>query len=132
MKLIKLLLVAVCMSVPFTASAQSNEELNKKIEKLSKIIEAQQKQIDSLKGSSSEAISDIVKKEVEAALKKGGSGSSLLKLGKAESLKISGDVRIRYEARDRESSGSKNSRDRFRQRVRVGFSWELKNNWSIG
>ena len=48
-------------------------------------------------------------------------------------LKISGDVRVRYESRTGElPSGDENTRNRFRYRFRTSLAGKLVNNWAFG
>jgi len=47
-------------------------------------------------------------------------------------LKISGDVRIRYEGRSGEVAGDELSRDRMRYRLRAGLAGKMAHNWNWG
>ena len=47
-------------------------------------------------------------------------------------LKISGDVRVRYEGRSGEVAGDELSRNRFRYRLRAGLAGKMVNNWNWG
>jgi hypothetical protein len=138
-------------------AGDSNEEILQMLKQLQATVEAQQGEINALKtqlkqqqthpvSSNREIVSEIVREEVEtavdmavderietgsfAALKQAG---DVLKLGKAEGLELKGDIRLRYERREKGFNGSKDDagRDRFRQRVRVGLKWSNEN-WNAG
>ena len=47
-------------------------------------------------------------------------------------LRLSGDVRVRYEGRSGEVAGDELSRDRMRYRLRVGLAGKMTHNWNWG
>ncbi|MEN9361462.1 MAG: hypothetical protein RL095_2997 [Verrucomicrobiota bacterium] len=130
-------------------SANADEATDKQLQELKDIVakqqaqlEAMNKQIKEQEASSKEAIAQYVKTEVDNAMKK---QSSLLVLGKhVSSLKFSGDLRLRYQHEDFKDDtaftqkdtgikGKEISRDRFRQRLRIGMNWESKDeHWEVG
>jgi hypothetical protein len=52
--------------------------------------------------------------------------------GPMNELRISGDVRIRYEGREGKVAGDTLSRDRMRYRLRAGLAGKMANNWNWG
>jgi hypothetical protein len=142
----------LCAVVPVAVSAGdlTNAEILKRIEEMQTQIRQQQVVIDRLKGqldrdkaASDEAVTEIVRKEVDAAVEKGLAQvkqGPTLSLGKnIDGLKLKGDLRLRYERREEtndEKSGSdkeKREKDRFRTRFRLGFVWNNSTEeWEIG
>lgn len=47
-------------------------------------------------------------------------------------VRLTGDLRVRYEYDERVNNGVKQERDRFRPRFRLGGRWQGKENWEIG
>lgn len=105
------------------------------VSELKKILLDQQKQLDSLQNKinrmetlHTESLTHYVKNEVDRAFEE--KNSNLLQLNaNIENLSIKGDLRIRYEAVKKDSG---TSRDRFRQRFRLGFIWKTNEDWEIG
>ncbi len=82
-------------------------------------------------------INDQEGEELRAELVKDFATSSAGKLnlsGPLTELKISGDVRARYESRTGKIAvtGDHSERDRYRYRFRTGLSGKLVNNWAFG
>jgi len=99
---------------------QQLQELRTQIEALQKKLNDTQTQIDKLAAAA-------------PAGKAGGAG--LLTLGPATGLKLSGDLRLRYEAQSRNDENDANERrERLRTRFRLGFDWTTAeaDGWTIG
>ena len=138
----------VALVLGLTLSAAADEATNKQIQELKDIVTKQQAQLESMnkqikdqESTSKEAIAQYVRTEVDNAMKK--QQGNLLVLGKhISSLKFSGDLRLRYQHEDFKDDtaftqsgikGKEVSRDRFRQRLRIGMNWESKDeHWEVG
>ncbi|RMD75342.1 MAG: hypothetical protein D6820_14875 [Lentisphaerae bacterium] len=72
----------------------------------------------------------VLENEVQQ-LKKGGGGAGGLQLPNAESLKLTGDLRLRYEHGKRDNGGVSETRNRFRTRFRLGLTWQPGEDWEI-
>ncbi len=72
-----------------------------------------------------------LKQVAEEVVKEAGAGIKISK--HIDSLKIKGDLRLRYERRDRDkATGDDDSRDRMRTRFRIGGVWVNKDeNWEV-
>ncbi|MEN9361461.1 MAG: hypothetical protein RL095_2996 [Verrucomicrobiota bacterium] len=137
----KTIVTALSLSLAFAANADEASDLKEMKEILAKQqaqIETLNKQIKEQETANKEAVAQYVKTEVDNAMK---SQKSLLGLGKhISALKFSGDLRLRYQREnDFSEDGSKavaagqHSRDRFRQRLRIGMEWTSKDeNWTVG
>ena len=111
------------------AMADDAADVKELLLKQQKQIEALQKKVEKQETVHNEALTHYIKNEIDRALE--AKGGNLLTLGGShvENLKIKGDLRVRYEAREDESG---NTRDRFRQRFRLGFTWKTNEGWEIG
>ncbi|MCX5870352.1 MAG: putative porin [Deltaproteobacteria bacterium] len=132
-----------CLYLPASAMAgghQSNDEILRQLKELQSIVSSQQAEIDMLKGQKvvPGAELDSLKTKVtaqqehiDAIEKKKGfvvSGNEFI-----DQVKLNGDLRIRYEIRDKNYKvGDDTSRERFRSRVRLGGVWDNKEeNWQV-
>ncbi|NQZ56585.1 MAG: putative porin, partial [Lentisphaeraceae bacterium] len=93
-------------------------------------IAALSKKVNKQQAIFNEELTHYIKNEINAALKDH-KGGSLLTLGGShiKGLKVKGDLRLRYENREYNGKVSKN---RFRQRLRLGFTWKTNEGWEIG
>lgn len=137
----KTIVTALSLGFVFAAHADDASDLKE----LKEIVAKQQAQLETLNKqvkeqdtSNKEAVAQYVQTEVANQMK---AQKSLLSLGKhISSLKIGGDLRLRYQREnDFSENGSKavtpgqHSRDRFRQRLRIGMEWTSKDeNWTVG
>ncbi len=126
--------LGVFLVLPAAMASASDEQLARDLELLRNKVAAQQEHIDALEG--------------KLEKKSGGSGANEGKQEKKsegqvvlgnefiDQLKLKGDLRVRYEARDidyKDGKGSDYSRERWRTRFRVGGVWENKaENWQVG
>ncbi len=58
-------------------------------------------------------------------------GQGLDLKGLAEELELKGDLRVRYERRDRDATPDNEVRDRMRTRFRLGMSFKTANGWDV-
>ena len=112
-----------------TPAIAEDAELKELLMKQQKQIEALQNKVEKQETVHNEALTHYIKNEIDRALE--AKGGNLLTLGGShvENLEIKGDYRFRYEFREDESG---NTRDRFRQRFRLGFKWKTNEGWEIG
>ncbi|MGV1098381.1 putative porin [Thiovibrio sp. JS02] len=127
--------LALCLGLPaaaFAGAGLSDEQLLKELEYLRTRMQAQQEHIDALEAM----VDKKVTAKVEEEVKKNSGGKVALANEFIDQLKLKGDLRVRYEIRDRdykEGQGSDISRDRWRTRFRLGGVWENKEeNWQVG
>ena len=114
--------------VSSSAMADDNAELKEMLLQQQKQIEMLQKKVEKQETVHNEALTHYIKNEIDRAL--AAKSSSLLTLGSnVENLTFKGDLRVRYEARESDTGAS---RDRFRQRFRLGFLWKTNEGWEIG
>lgn len=114
--------------VSSSAIADDNAELKEMLLQQQKQIEMLQKKVEKQETVHNEALTHYIRNEIDRALAT--KSSNLLTLGSnVENLTIKGDFRIRYEARESDTGAS---RDRFRQRFRLGFLWKTNEGWEIG
>jgi hypothetical protein len=110
----------------------SDEQILKELEYLRNKVASQQEHIDALGAMVDKKVSAKVEEEV----KKSGGGKVALANKFIDQLTLKGDLRARYEIRDKdykEGQGSDISRDRWRTRFRVGGVWDNKaENWQVG
>ncbi len=141
------LTLAACAAMPVGFAAEpSTAEILQQLQALQQQVQAQQQVIETLRaqvpqaattGVTQEQVNALVKHEVETAMKdQAGPG---LTLGKGiDGLKLTGDLRLRYEYADLDGdsdSGRDDVRkyDRFRHRARLGGVWTNKEeNWEVG
>lgn len=127
--------LGVCLTLPAAALAgagMSDEQILKELEYLRNKVASQQEHIDALGAMVDKKVSAKVEEEV----KKSGGGKVALANKFIDQLTLKGDLRARYEIRDKdykEGQGSDISRDRWRTRFRVGGVWDNKaENWQVG
>lgn len=128
--------LGICLTLPAAALAgagMSDEQILKELEYLRNKVASQQEHIDALGAMVDKKVSAKVEEEV----KKSGGGKVALANKFIDQLTLKGDLRARYEIRDRDykdNSGSTDvSRDRWRTRFRVGGVWDNKEeNWQVG
>ena len=111
------------------AVADETAELKAMLEKQQAQIEALSQKLEKQETVHNEALTHYIKNEVDRAL--ADHSGSLLTLGSnVENLTFKGDLRVRFENRDR--SNSDEERNRWRQRFRLGFNWKTSEGWEIG
>lgn len=127
--------LGICLTLPAAALAgagMSDEQILKELEYLRNKVASQQEHIDALGAMVDKKVSAKVEEEV----KKSGGGKVALANKFIDQLTLKGDLRARYEIRDKdykEGQGSDISRDRWRTRFRVGGVWDNKaENWQVG
>ena len=143
---------AACAALPAALAAEpSNADVLRQLQALQQQVQQQQAVIDSLKGQlqgttpapapSQAELSALVKQEVKTAMEgKGGPG---ITLGKGiDGLRITGDLRLRYEYASVDGDpenpsssrqGDTRAHDRFRHRARLGGIWSnTAENWEVG
>jgi len=124
----KPLLIFLLFSISALAQSDNKELLNyinkleAKLEKYEKKLSAVDQEIKKIKSTHSEAVNHYIREEVKAYLSQNENYLTLNSVSKEITLK--GDLRIRYERRSRDTKRSDDSRDRFRQRFRLGFTWK--------
>ncbi|HIJ89891.1 MAG: putative porin [Desulfobulbaceae bacterium] len=113
--------LGICLTLPAAALAGagvSDEQILKDLEYLRNKVAAQQEHIDALEGKQAKKGQVAVANEF------------------IDQLTLKGDLRVRYEKRDKEykeGKGSDVSRDRWRTRFRLGGIWDNKaENWQVG
>ncbi|MCG2822446.1 MAG: putative porin [Desulfobulbaceae bacterium] len=128
--------LGLCLALPAAALAgagMSDEQILKELEYLRNKVASQQEHIDALGAMVDKKVSAKVEEEV----KKSGGSKVALANKFIDQLTLKGDLRARYEIRDRDykdNSGSTDvSRDRWRTRFRLGGVWDNKEeNWQVG
>jgi len=128
-------IVAVALLLCFVPGAalagggDSMDEVLRQLDRMQQQIEAQKKQISDLE---QQLGSKVAAKEEGA--KEAGTGKIALANKFIDQLTFKGDLRVRYEIRDRDyKTNSDVSRDRFRTRFRVGAIWENdQEDWQVG
>ena len=130
--------LGVCLTLPAAALAgagMSDEQILKELEYLRNKVASQQEHIDALGAMVDKKVTAKVEEEVK---KTGASGSGKVALANEfiDQLTIKGDLRVRYDIRDKDykdGQGSDISRDRVRTRFRLGGIWDNKaENWQVG
>ncbi|MDG4476196.1 putative porin [Thiovibrio frasassiensis] len=113
--------LGVCLALPAAAMAGAgvtDEQILKDLEYLRNKVAAQQEHIEALEG------------------KQDSKGKVALANEFIDQLTLKGDLRVRYEKRDKDykdGQGSDASRDRWRTRFRLGGIWDNKaENWQVG
>jgi len=110
--LVVLLGLFILLSTPGYAATGSEQDIMTRVDELQKQVDQQQKTIDELSAQ-----------------------KSTLTLSKQiDNLKINGDLRVRYERRDRDkAAGGDDVLERMRARFRAGLLWKNSaENWEIG
>lgn len=112
MYLVGLTGIIALVSVPCTAVAQTEQDIGKRVDELQKQVDEQQKTIDELSA----------KKDTLGLSKH------------IENIKVNGDLRVRYERRDRDlATGGDDVLERMRARFRVGLVWKSPSEmWEVG
>ena len=114
-------------TLPAIASAGGNDdEIMRELELLRNKMAAQMERIEYLEGQ--------IDKKVEEAVEKNGSSKVVLANKFIDQLTLKGDLRVRYERRDKDlKGGGGEARDRWRTRFRVGGVWEnMAEDWQVG
>ncbi len=112
MSFLMLVALLVFFSVPVFAAADDEGDVLKRIDKLQSQVDEQQKIIDKLSANRGN-----------------------LSLSKhIDNLRVSGDLRVRYELRDRDlAAGGDEIMERMRLRLRAGLLWKSSaENWELG
>lgn len=149
---------AVCAALPAAIAAEpSNADVMRQLQALQQQVQQQQAVIDGLKSqlqaaapaepASTQQVTELVRQEVTAAMEKQAlaqaAGGPTISLGKGiDGLKLTGDLRLRYEYADVDGDtenpsssrqGDSRAHDRFRHRARLGGVWTNRTeNWEIG
>ncbi len=128
--------LTVTLALSASLWAIENDEILKKIEQMQQEIRQQQSEIQSMRrqlnenqGQLSRQIREEVDRAVDPSQRSSGGGIKLS--DHISNLKIKGDLRLRYEARDVDKS-TETTRDRFRTRLRLGGVWAAEEGWEIG
>ncbi|MBU2537565.1 MAG: putative porin [Proteobacteria bacterium] len=127
--------LGVCLTLPAAAmagAALSDEQILKELEYLRNKVASQQEHIDALGAM----VDKKVTAKVEEEVKKSGTSKVALANEFIDQLTLKGDLRVRYEKRDKDykdGQGSDINRDRWRTRFRVGGVWDNKaEDWQVG
>ncbi|MDA3971000.1 MAG: putative porin [Desulfobulbaceae bacterium] len=120
LKITALLATSLLFPAMASAGAATEEEILNKLEYLTNKVMAQQEHIDSL--------------EAQQGQKSTETGNITLANSAIDQLKIKGDLRLRYEHRDRSRNGkTDDNKNRLRSRVRIGGVWQNKvENFEVG
>ena len=133
--LVKKIVAASLMTAALSATAADDvsaqlEELKNAYIKQQQEMQAMRQQIKDVESVHNEAIHKYIKDEIKSEVSK---QSSLLSLSShVEGLKVKGDLRLRYQSEDNSKSKGGGTRDRFRERVRIGAEWKTSEGWDIG
>lgn len=137
--------LGLCLYLPAAALAggdMTNDAILRELQELRAQVTSQQAEIDMLKGMKATAPEDLEhlrnkitvhQEHIEAIEAKKGfavSGNEFI-----DGIKLKGDMRVRYDVRDREYKDEAKdlSRERFRTRFRLGGIWDNKEeNWQVG
>ncbi len=116
------IIILLSFFVSSIASATDQQEILKRLDYLQNKLIEQHKIIEQLKNNN--VTENIDKKEVKSDIKIS---------EHIDSLKLKGDLRLRYEYRDRDKdSGDNDSKDRMRTRFRFGGTWvNSDENWEV-
>ncbi|NOY81629.1 MAG: hypothetical protein GXP31_11595 [Kiritimatiellaeota bacterium] len=120
---------AFCQDATLEAVLQQLQELQQKIQTQHEQIRLLQRKLQS---------AGITRQDVERVVedKLGKVAGNRIRLGNGniDSLKLKGDLRVRYERRTRDKTvATKENRDRMRTRFRLGFVWtNSTEDWEIG
>ena len=146
----RLILLCLTLASGVTMSADmATEQVLKQLEAMQKQIREQQVAIDALKAqlekqasTQVEGVRETVKEEVDAALREGQAQEKQtpsISLGKGiDNLKLKGDLRVRFEHRERDRKVPSNgdgdrSLERWRARFRLGGVWKNDaESWEVG
>lgn len=131
------LCIMICIPVYANAGNYNQQQILKELESLKQKIKSQQNIIDHLTVMMGDSLDTTIEKKVEEKIATDSSSKIQLGNGFIDQLKLKGDLRVRYERRDRtEPSGSTSedkARDRYRTRFRLGGVWNnVAENWEIG
>ncbi|MDO8946329.1 MAG: putative porin [Desulfocapsaceae bacterium] len=139
--------LGLCLYLPGAALAggsQTNDEILRELQDLRSIVSSQQAEIDMLKEQKSTAPAEDMEylknkvtaqqEHIDAIEAKKGFVVADNKL--IDQITLKGDMRVRYEMRDKEykeGKGTDITRERFRTRFRLGGVWDNKEeNWQVG
>jgi hypothetical protein len=140
--------LGLCLYLPAAALAggtQANDEVLRELQELRAMVSSQQAQIDMLKEQKGAAPADDMEylknklaahgEHIDAIEAKKGFVMSDNKF--IDQITLKGDLRVRYEMRDKdytEASGKDDiTRERFRSRFRLGGVWDNKEeSWQVG
>ena len=124
MKYKKLIATATLVGSMFTTTAA--ETVEQKLARFEAQLTALQAQVTQAQETQlSPAVAKAIQDQVAAA------STSKVSIAKhIEKFKFKGDLRLRHETRERNANGS--DRQRFRQRFRLGFTFETSEDWEVG
>lgn len=116
------------------ASTFNQEQILKELEQLKKTVQLQQQHIDQLKAIINESLDKKIEDKIENKIASKADSKVTLANTFINQLKIKGDLRVRYERRDRDNPDDNyDARNRFRTRFRLGGVWKNKEeNWEVG
>ena len=126
--LVKKIVAASLLTAALNTSAVeiTLEEMKAAFVKQQQEIAELRKQVKNTESIHQEAIQKYIRDEIAATKPK-----SLISLGEhIEGVKFKGDLRLRWEGRNRKYKGEK--RDRLRQRLRLGVEWKTEEGFDIG
>jgi hypothetical protein len=135
-KLVLLLASAACLlMVPFAGAADyTQEQILKELEELKQTVKAQAVTIQQLKAAVGEPQEKKTDQKAEAKAPSDKESKLAFANSAIEQLTIKGDIRVRYENRDRTSPDDPyGTMNRWRERFRLGGIWKNKTeNWEAG
>jgi len=130
---LKSLFVAGALGAPIVGFT-ADSDVASRLADLEALVRSQQAELAALRGSV-DAQADRLDGSIAAALEQVGYAQSkdapILKLGRnSKGLEFTGDIRVRYEIIERDLTDA--NRDHWRQRVRVGFKWDVADDIEVG
>jgi hypothetical protein len=135
-KLALLLFLAVLLLIAPLASAAeySQEQILKELEELKQTVKAQDLKIQQLKAAMGETKEKKAEQQVETKAASGEGGKVTVGNSLIDQLEVKGDLRVRYEMRDRSNpDDGYDNLNRWRARFRAGGIWKNKTeSWEAG
>ncbi len=133
-----LMVLGLCV-VPAVGSAAeyTQDQILQELERLKQTVKAQQEHINRLESIIEQSLDKKIDAKIEEKIATEKKAAVTLGNTFIDQLDIKGDLRIRYERRDRKepttSSAADKARDRFLTRFRIGGVWKNKDeNWEVG
>lgn len=130
-----LALGALLWMAPVAGAADSNlDQILKELEYLKQKVKFQEIEIQQLKGTVGEKLDKKIDEKVETRIADGKGSKLSLKNDLIDQLEIKGDLRVRYERRDRDNpEDNYDALNRWRTRFRLGGVWKNKTeSWEAG
>jgi hypothetical protein len=134
----KSILMIGALSAPVIGlAADADADVASRLAQLEATIKQQQAELADLRGTVDSQVSRLdgsIASALEQVSYAQTKDAPLLKLGKnTRNLELVGDVRVRWQREERDdNAGTTDSRDRFRQRVRLGFKWMTADDIEVG